>query len=100
MLKDYQCKEGVELFFGYNTRYSEFPKGQALHQVTSGSTGDNFTEVCSTRPSMGRYRFINNKQHGFSHVHVDENQFTVKIMGIDHATMATSELYKITVVNQ
>ncbi len=48
---------------------------------------------------MGRYRFANNVQHGFSHVHVDERQFTVKMMGVDHNTLESTELYRITVYN-
>jgi hypothetical protein len=70
-----------------------------LHQVTTGATGYDFALACLNRPSMGRYRFLNNKQHGFSHVQVDERQFTVKIMGVDHQTLESKELYKITVIN-
>lgn len=46
---------------------------------------------------MGRYRFANNKEHGFSHVHVDERQFTVKMIGIDNGM--PKEVYRVTVYN-
>jgi hypothetical protein len=100
LLSAYNCLVDQELFFGYNTRYSEFRKGDALHQVTTGGTGDDFTDVCVNRPSMGRYRYINNKQHAFSHVTVTEREFTVRIMGVDYQTYGSNELYRITVYNK
>ena len=48
---------------------------------------------------MGEYRFANNKQHGFSHVTVNERTFTVRMMGVDWATNQSTELYKIKVYN-
>ncbi len=68
--------------------------------MTTGGTGDDFTDVCVNRPSMGRYRYINNKQHAFSHVTVTEREFTVRIMGVDYQTYGSNELYRITVYNK
>jgi hypothetical protein len=48
---------------------------------------------------MGRYRFVNNKVHGFAHVKVSEHEYTVKIFGINQATQESTELYKVTVIN-
>jgi hypothetical protein len=48
---------------------------------------------------MGHYRYATNMKHGFSHAYVDENQFTVRMMAIDYATMSAKEWYKITVFN-
>jgi hypothetical protein len=74
------------LFFGYNSRYSHFEKGEALHQFTVGSSGFDLYEVCPTKPSMGSYRYLNNKHHGFAHLSVTETDFTVKIIGIEQET--------------
>jgi len=67
--------------------------------VTTGNTGDSFTDICATRPSMGHYRYANNMVHGFSHVYVDEHEFTVKMMGINYGDMSAKEYYRITVYN-
>jgi hypothetical protein len=48
---------------------------------------------------MGRYRFVNNKQHGFAHMKVTEREFTVHVLGINQATQETTELYKVSVIN-
>ena len=84
LLNAYNCVDGEELFFGYDSRYSEFTKGEALHQFTTGATGYDFTQACLNRPTMGRYRYLNNKQHGFTHVQLSEREFTVRMMGVDH----------------
>lgn len=39
----YTCGLNQELFFGYNTRYSEFSKGEALHQITTGAGANDHT---------------------------------------------------------
>ncbi len=59
-LQEYKCAKDYELFFDTTTRYSEFMKGEALHQFTVGSTGFDIYDVCPTRPSMGNYRYLNN----------------------------------------
>lgn len=49
---------------------------------------------------MGRYRWANNMVHGFSHVHVEEREFTVRFIGItDQEKMTTAEIYRVTVIN-
>ena len=48
---------------------------------------------------MGRYKYVNNKQHGFAHVRVTEREFTVHILGINQQTQETNELYKVSVFN-
>jgi hypothetical protein len=48
---------------------------------------------------MGRYRFLNNKQHGFAHLKITEREYTVHVMGINQITQETTELYKVTVIN-
>ena len=55
--------------------------------------------MCPTKPSMGRYRFLNNKQHGFAHMKVKESEYTVHVMGINQATQETNELYKVRITN-
>ena len=49
---------------------------------------------------MGRYRYAQNKYHGFSQVHVDEHEFTVRFLGVDEKTNELLELYKVTVLNK
>lgn len=95
----FQCEQDQELFFNNFIRYSEFNKGEGLHQVTTGNTGFDFTNICATRPSMGHYRYATNMVHGFSHVYVDEHVYTVKMMGINYADMSAKEMYRITVFN-
>jgi hypothetical protein len=49
---------------------------------------------------MGRYKYVNNKQHGFAHVRVTDREFTVHILGINQQTQETTELYKVSVFNK
>jgi hypothetical protein len=100
LLAAYNCLLDQELFFGFNSRYQEFNKGDAIHQVTTGATADSFTAACINRPSMGRFRYLNNRDFGFSHVTVTEREFTVKLIGVNHKTMESKELYRITVFNK
>ena len=60
-LEGYTCSPDQELFFGTPSRYAESTKGEALHQFTIGSSGFDLYDVCPTRPSMGRYKYVNNK---------------------------------------
>ena len=48
---------------------------------------------------MGRFQYLNNRQHGFSHVTVTDREFTVRFMGVEHRTMESQEIYKVTVYN-
>ncbi len=49
---------------------------------------------------MGRYRYTQNKYHGFSQVHVDEKEFTVRFLGVNETSLEVMELYKVTVLNE
>ena len=48
---------------------------------------------------MGRYRYAQNTYHGFSQVHVDEQEFTIKMLGVNETTNELLELYKVTILN-
>lgn len=48
---------------------------------------------------MGRYKYAQNTYHGFSQVHVDEHEFTVRFLGVNETTNELLELYKVTVLN-
>ena len=48
---------------------------------------------------MGRYKYAQNVYHGFSQVHVDEHEFTVRMLGVNATTNELLELYKVTVLN-
>jgi uncharacterized protein YfaP (DUF2135 family) len=54
-----------------------------LHQITTGTTGADWAAICTSAPSMGRFTFYSNMFCGFSQVHVDENEFTVRILGVN-----------------
>ena len=99
LLQSYKCVMDQEIFFGQHTRYQEYIKGDAIHQVTTGATAAQFTPACLTRPSMGRFKFLNNREYGFSHVYVNDREFTVKFIAVDHKTMESREIYRVTVYN-
>lgn len=48
---------------------------------------------------MGRYYYAQNVYHGFSQVHVDENEFTVRMLGVNETDSELVELYKVTVTH-
>ncbi|CDW81744.1 acid phosphatase [Stylonychia lemnae] len=98
-LMDYACLAGQEMLYGDEDRNQIFTQGEALHQFTTGSTGFDLYLVCPALPSMGRYKYTQNIYHGFSQVHVDENEFTVKFLGVDEFTNDLIELYKVTVIH-
>lgn len=47
---------------------------------------------------MGRYQYASNRYHGFSQVHVDPNELTVRILGVDENTNELLELHTITLL--
>ncbi len=48
---------------------------------------------------MGRFKYLNNREYGFSHVTVTDREFTIKFIAVDHKTLDSTEIYKITVYN-
>ena len=47
-----ECYSGVEYIYDEdNDRYSNWYKGEALHQITTGATGANLYNLCLAQPS-------------------------------------------------
>ena len=55
--EDFQCLNNVEELFGGSSRSIKFKQGDALHQVTTGTTGFDLYPLCLARPSMGRWMY-------------------------------------------
>jgi hypothetical protein len=85
-LESFNCAEGTYKY-GNNSQTIVFKKGEVLNQITNGASGDRLYKICSNVPSMGRFTFYSDIYHGFSQVHVDENEFTVRILGVNYTTL-------------
>ena len=85
VLSDYKCEAGQESFFGHDpmVRTLRFKKGEALHQVTTGTSGFDEYLLCLARPSMGKFTYAQNIKHGWSAVHVDEHELRIVSKGVD-----------------
>ena len=95
-IEEFQCKHDQESFFSdEETRINKFKKGDAIHQITTGTTGFDLYPLCLRRPSMGRYRYASNNHHGFTLMHVDEDKITLKIKGVDEDTKEVKDLYEV-----
>ena len=59
LLNEYSCLAGQESFFGYDdqVRSLRMKKGEALHQITTGTSGFDEYLLCLGRPTMGRFTY-------------------------------------------
>ena len=78
--------ESEEIQNDSSLRKKVFYKGDAIHQVTSGTTGFDLYPICIERPSMGRWKYASNQYHGFTQVHADKDKISLKIKGVDEET--------------
>jgi len=67
-VQEFQCQHNVEEFFSATAapRISTWAQGDAIHQVTTGTTGFDLYPLCLRRPSIGRWRYASNINHGFT----------------------------------
>jgi len=58
-LKEYSCEAGQESFFGGDERETtlRMKKGEALHQITTGTSGFDEYLLCLNRPTMGTFTY-------------------------------------------
>ena len=113
-LDEFKCEHDVEHIFNPETlssysdsevstdpslRKAVFNKGDAIHQITTGTTGFDLYPICLNRPSMGRWRYTQNKLHGFTQVHADVDQISLKIKGVDEDTKEIKTLYEVIINN-
>ena len=98
---EYECKSGQESFFGRdpNNRSLRMKKGDALHQITTGTSGFDEYLLCLTRPSMGNFTYAQNILHGWSAVHVDEHELRVVSKGVDPITREIIDMYELVIEN-
>ena len=83
-----------------STRKKVFYKGEAIHQITTGTTGFDLYPICIDRPSMGRWKYASNQYHGFTQVHADVDHISLKIKGVDEKTKEIKQLYEIEIKNE
>ena len=74
-------------------------KGEALHQVTTGTSGYDEYLLCLARPSMGTFTYAENNKHGWSSVHVDEHELRIVSKGVDPETNEVVKLYELVIEN-
>ena len=74
-------------------------KGEALHQVTTGTSGFDEYLLCLARPSMGTFTYAENNKHGWSSVHVDEHELRIVSKGVDPETNEVVKLYELVIEN-
>jgi hypothetical protein len=55
--------------------------------------------MCEGVPSAGEFYYMQNIYNGFTHVHVEEKQVIMRIIGINSTTNETFDLYKVTINN-
>ena len=101
LLNEYSCLAGQESFFGYDdqVRSLRMKKGEALHQITTGTSGFDEYLLCLGRPTMGRFTYAQNVKHGWSSVHVDENEFRIVSKGVDPDTQEIVVMYELVIEN-
>jgi hypothetical protein len=74
-------------------------KGEALHQVTTGTSGFDEYLLCLTRPSMGTFTYAQNILHGWSSVHVDEKELRIVSKGVNADTREVITMYELVIEN-
>ena len=101
MLGEFNCESGQESFFGENDekRTLKMKKGEALHQITTGTSGYDKYLLCLARPSMGTFTYAQNNMHGWTSVHVDEHEFRAVTKAVDPETDEVVELYELVIEN-
>ena len=102
LLKEYRCQAGQESFFGFDPQLRSIrqPKGQSLHQITTGTSGFDEYDLCLDRPTMGTFTYAQNIKHGWSSVHVDENELRVVSKGVDPETGDVVQMYELVIENR
>jgi len=101
VLKKYNCESGQEMFFGGDpsNRTLRMKKGEALHQVTTGTSGFDEYLLCLARPSMGTFTYAQNIKHGWSSVHADEHELRIVSKGVDPDTGDVVKMYELVIEN-
>ena len=101
VLKEYNCESGQESFFGNDpaVRTLRMKKGEALHQITTGTSGFDEYLLCLSRPSMGTFTYAQNIIHGWSSVHVDERELRIVSKGVDPTSNEVVKLYELVIEN-
>ena len=74
-------------------------KGEALHQITTGTSGFDEYLLCLGRPSMGEFTYAQNILHGWSAVHADENELRIVSKGVDPLTREIIDMYELVIEN-
>mmetsp|Transcript_25544 Transcript_25544/g.34146 ORF Transcript_25544/g.34146 Transcript_25544/m.34146 type:complete len:130 (+) Transcript_25544:905-1294(+) len=102
LLREYNCQAGQESFFGRDPseRTIRMAKGEALHQITTGTSGYDEYHLCLDRPTMGRFTYAQNIKHGWSSVHVDENELRIVSKGVDPDTDEIVKMYELVIENK
>jgi len=95
----YDCEPDQEEFFGEEQRQFVYKKGEALHQITTGTSGFDKYLLCLSRPSMGNFHYAENKYHGFSSVHITPEKFELTAHGLDYDTNLLHDLFSLTITN-
>ena len=96
---DETCQNDVEKIWT-DSRFLEIDKGKVIHQVTTGSTGYDLYDLCLDQETMGEYKYVQNKLHGFTKLHVDAEKAILTLKGVDENTKEIRDLYTVQINNR
>lgn len=66
-----------------------------MHQFTTGASGYDLYDLCLDQETLGEYKYVQNKVHGFSKMHVDKNQVVITLKGVEKDSYKINDLYTV-----
>lgn len=78
----YECSK--EEYVPYN-RYSDWVKGQALHEISQGAGGREIMEMCPNKTTQMADLIYGNSQYGFNEIYIESSFIRVDYFSINDA---------------